>query len=171
MTAIYVCPLSRLPETVTRTGASHVVTLINNETLVRRPATIDAARHLFLGVNDICDPAEGMVCPATQHVEEILDFFERWDRAAPVVVHCFAGISRSTATAYSAYCALRPDLDEEDVAMRIRSRSPEATPNARIVALADQALGRGGRMVKAVERIGRGREAIEGSIFSLGLHE
>ena len=171
MTAIYVCPLSRLAETVARTRASHVVTLINDDTLVSRPPTIHAERHLFLGVNDICDPAEGMVCPSADHIDEFLKFFDRWDRGAPVVVHCFAGISRSTATAFSAYCALRPDLEEADIALRLRGRSPEATPNARIVALADEALGRGGRMVAAIRGIGPGRVASEGAVFSLRLDE
>jgi predicted protein tyrosine phosphatase len=147
------------------------VTLINNETLVRRPPSVDASRHLLLGVNDICDPADGIICPAAEHVEELLRFFGGWDRDAPAIVHCFAGISRSTAAAYSVYCALRPELDEVEVALRLRSRSPEASPNARIVSLADQVLGRGGRMVDAVERIGRGRDAQEGTIFSLRLDE
>jgi predicted protein tyrosine phosphatase len=88
-----------------------------------------------------------------------------------MVVHCFAGISRSTAAAYSAYCALRPDLDEAEVALRLRARSPEATPNVRIVSLADEILCRGGRMRRAIEEIGRGVEAAEGTIFSLRLNE
>lgn len=171
MTAIYVCPLSRLPETVARSGARHVVTLINKDTLVPRPSEIGHADHLFLGMHDICDPAEGMICPAEEHVAELLEYFARWDRRAPVVVHCFAGVSRSTAAAFSAFCALRPDLDEAEVAGRLRRRSPEATPNARVVALADAMLGRDGRMVRAVQAIGRGAEAFEGSVFALRLDE
>ncbi len=171
MSAIYVCPLSRLPETVSRSGARHVVTLINRDTPVPRPADVDVANHLFLGMHDICEPADGMICPAEEHVDEFLGFVSRWDRRAPVVVHCYAGISRSTAAAFSGYCAIRPDLDEAEIAARLRQRSPEATPNARIVAIADAILGRGGRMVSAVERIGRGADAFEGSVFALGLHE
>jgi predicted protein tyrosine phosphatase len=171
MTAIYVCPLSRLAETVAGTGARHVVTLINNETLVQRPPSIEADNHLFLGINDICDPADGMVCPSEHHVEEFLGFVRRWDRRTPVVIHCYAGISRSTAAAFSAYCAMRPEMDEGAIALRMRQRSPEATPNARIVQMADSILGRGGRMIRAVEEIGRGIAAYEGSVFALHLDE
>lgn len=171
MTAIYVCPLSRLAETVSRAGARHVVTLIDKDTPVPRPVDVLAPDHLFIGVNDICDPSEGMICPGNEHVEEFLAFVRRWDRKAPVVVHCFAGISRSTAAAYSAFCELRPDLDEADVAARLRARSPEATPNARIVAVADALLKRDGRMVRGVAAIGRGADAMEGSIFALRLDE
>jgi predicted protein tyrosine phosphatase len=171
MTALYVCPLSRLAETVSRSGARHVVTLITDPALVVRPAEISAADHLVINVHDICEPAEGMICPAEDHVNAFLGFVERWDRIAPVVVHCYAGISRSTAAVFSAYCALRPDLDEAEVALRLRQSSPEATPNARIVAIADEILQRRGRMVRAVERIGRGAEAAEGSVFALRLDD
>ena len=171
MTAIYVCPLSRLAETVAQSGARHVVTLINKDTPVPRPAEVAVPDHLFLGMHDICDPAEGMICPAEEHIAELLDFIGRWDRRSPVVVHCFAGISRSTAAAFSAYCAVRPELDEAEIAARLRSRSPEATPNARVVALADAMLRRDGRMVRAVQSIGRGAEAFEGSVFALRLDE
>ncbi len=147
------------------------MTLVNAGTLFARPPVVEAANHLHVAIHDISEPAEGMVCPGEEHVSEYLGFMERWDRAAPIVVHCYAGISRSTAAAFSALCAARPDLDEELIALRLRERSPEATPNARIVALADEILGRSGRMVKAVEKIGRGAEAFEGTVFALHIDE
>jgi predicted protein tyrosine phosphatase len=171
MSAIVVCPLSRLAETVARSGARHIVTLINDGTLVSRPPTVAEGNHLFVPIHDICEPAEGLVCPGAEHVDEFLSFIQRWDRGAPIVVHCYAGISRSTAAAFSGLCAVRPELDEGEIALRLRQRSRAATPNARFVAVADEILGRQGRMVRAVERIGRGAEAIEGSVFSLRLDE
>ena len=171
MSAIYVCPLSRLAQTVAETGARHVVTLINKDTPVPRPAEIHVDNHLFLGMHDICEPADGMICPADDHVQELLAFVSRWDRQSPLIVHCFAGISRSTAAAFSAFCAARPDLDEAGIAWLLRQCSPEATPNARIVAIADTILGRDGRMVAAIQRIGRGADAFEGSVFALRLDE
>ena len=171
MSAIVVCPLSRLAETVAAWKASHIVTLVNDGTLFARPPVVPAANHLHVAVHDISEPAEGMVYPGEEHVSTYLDFIRRWDRAAPIIVHCFAGISRSTAAAYSAICAERPDLDEEEVALRIRTRSPEATPNPRLVAIADEMLGRSGRMVRAIQKIGRGVDAYEGSVFALRLDE
>jgi predicted protein tyrosine phosphatase len=171
MTAIYVCPLSRLADTVAQSGARHIVTLINNDTLVTRPSHIDPLNHLHLGIHDICEPAEGMICPSAEHIEELIGFVQRWDREAAIVVHCYAGISRSTAAAFSAFCAARPDLDEAEIAVRLRRGSPEATPNARIVAIADEILGRSGRMTRAIEEIGRGVDAAEGSVFALRLYE
>jgi len=66
------------------------------------------------------------------------------------------GISRSTASAYASVCALSPHRDEADIAQALRRASPTATPNIRIISLADKLLGRNGRMIAAVETIGRG---------------
>jgi predicted protein tyrosine phosphatase len=171
MSAIVVCPLSRLAETVEAHEARRLLTLINHGTPVARPPGIAAGDHLRISMHDICEPADGMVCPGEEHVGDLLAFAQEWDRRSPLVVHCYAGISRSTAAAFSAYCALRPDLDEREIAARLRRRSPQATPNARIVTLADRLLGRDGRMVEAIAAIGRGADAFEGSVFALRLDE
>jgi predicted protein tyrosine phosphatase len=92
-----------------------------------------------------------------------------WDRAAPLVVHCYAGISRSSAAAYTTACALNPNRDEAEIAKALRRASAIATPNIRIVELADAALGRKGRMVRAIEGIGLGQSALEGIPYRLDL--
>ncbi len=166
---IHVCSLARLHETVSDTGARHVVTLIKDISLVRRPPGIAADNHLLLDMDDIAAPIDGYVLPAPDHVEKLLDFVTGWDRGTPLVVHCYAGISRSTAGAFITACALNPARDERLIARAIRAASPTAQPNMRLVSLADTRLGRGGRMVIAVEEIGPGRAAFEGVPFRLDL--
>lgn len=166
---IHVCSLARLRETVEETGASHIVTLLKDRHLVLRPDGIAAERHLVLGMDDICEPLDGYVCPAEEHVERLLAFARAWDRSAPMVIHCFAGISRSTAGAFVTACALNPHRDEIAIARAIRRASPTAMPNRRLVALADRLLGRRGRMVAAVEAIGPGLAAAEGLPFRIEL--
>jgi len=82
-------------------------------------------------------------------------------------VHCWAGISRSTAAAYTALCAINPEASEALIATRLREASPTAYPNRLMIRLADAALGRRGRMVAAIEGIGRGVVAGEAAPFSL----
>ncbi len=65
---IHVCSLARLHDTVRETGARHVVTLIKDISLVRRPATITPENHLLLDMDDITDHIEGYVAPAEEHV-------------------------------------------------------------------------------------------------------
>ncbi len=166
---IHVCSLARLHEMVEETGARHVVTLLKDVHLVRRPSTIERENHLVLEVDDISTPLEGYILPAEEHVDELIRFVHGWDRTAPIVVHCFAGISRSTAAAYVTACALNPDRDEARLARELRGASATATPNARIIEVADRLLGRNGRMCAAIEAIGRGIEAFEGQPFRLDL--
>jgi predicted protein tyrosine phosphatase len=144
-----------------------MVTLINPLYPVERPAEIAAARHLHIAVSDIVERLEGHVTPDVAHVESLLRFVRAWDRAQPMVIHCYAGVSRSTAAAYVSACALRPDFCEFETARLLRALSPTATPNARIVAIADDLLARKGRMVAAIGEIGRGADCFEGAPFAL----
>jgi predicted protein tyrosine phosphatase len=147
---IHVCSLARLHETVETTGASHVVTLISRDIEVERPPGVPADNHLWLEMHDISTPLDGYILPEKHHIEELLAFVRRWDRGQPMVVHCHAGISRSSAAAFVAACALAPHRDERDIALAMRQASPTALPNARIVSLADEVLARDGRMVAAI---------------------
>jgi predicted protein tyrosine phosphatase len=110
------------------------------------------------------------VLPDAAHLDELLRFIHSWDRAEPMLIHCYAGVSRSTAAAYIAACALAPERDEFAIARALRAASPTASPNAHLVALADDALGRSGRMKKAIAEIGRGRACSEGEPFTLELN-
>jgi predicted protein tyrosine phosphatase len=169
MPTLHVCPLSCLQATVAAAGATHLVSLVGAGARIERPPTVTADRHLVIGVSDIVEPLDGHVLATAEHIGRLIAFVRAWDRAGPLVVHCWAGISRSTAAAYIAACALAPERAEDALARALRDASPSATPNARFVALADDLLGRSGRMVEAVRTIGRGAEAREGAPFTLAL--
>jgi hypothetical protein len=74
-------------------------------------------------------------------------------RTGPILIHCLAGVSRSTAAALIAL-ALVADGREAEAARRLREAAPHASPNRRIVMLADRLLGRRGRLVLARETMG-----------------
>ena len=169
MPRLHVCSLALVAETVERAGARSLVTLLSPGTSVERPSAIPPERHLYLAVSDIDAPMPGQTLPERSHLEELLAFVRAWDRAEPMLIHCFAGVSRSTAAAFIAACALNPRRNEFEVARAIRAASPTATPNARLVALADEALERDGRMNEAIAKIGRGEQCFEGTPFALEL--
>ena len=166
---IHVCSLARLHATVEDTGARHVVSLLADEDRIERPSAIVEENHLWLRLHDISSPLDGYIIPDEEHVADLLSFVRRWDRRTPLVVHCYAGISRSTASAFAAVCALNPHRDEINIARTLRRASPTATPNIRIVSLADRLLSRDGRMIAAIVTIGRGEIATEGTPFRLEL--
>ncbi|WP_378950300.1 tyrosine phosphatase family protein [Mesorhizobium sp. ANAO-SY3R2] len=164
---IHVCPLSKVGDTVTRVGAERLITLLSAGTEMTRPDAIRAENHLFIKMNDIAVEQDGMTLPGEAHVWQLLGFTDSWDRARPLAINCYAGVSRSTASAYIIAAALSPSRDEAELATTLRRLSPTATPNPRLIAVADQILGRSGRMIAAIQAIGRGADCFEGVPFGL----
>jgi predicted protein tyrosine phosphatase len=121
MPRIHVCSLTKIADTVRDTSARSMVTLINPLFPVERPGEIEAARHLHISVSDIVERLDGHVAPDVAHVEDLLRFVRAWDRAHPLLIHCYAGVSRSTAAAYVAACALRRDFCEFETAQTLRA--------------------------------------------------
>jgi predicted protein tyrosine phosphatase len=154
MPRLLVTPLSALPDALSEHAPSHLVSLLSPEHMIQTPDGFPAERHLKIGVNDIADPAAGTAPPGRSHVDALLEFSRGWDARRPMVIHCWAGISRSMASAFTILCdRLGPDREIE-IARAIRARAPHAQPNRLIVSHADQALNRGGRMIAALNSMG-----------------
>jgi len=163
---IIVSPLHVVEELVAERGIGRVLGLLAgcNE----HPDLPDLAasgNHLRLTMHDIAMPIEGMTSPGADHVETLIEFIADWDRQKPMLIHCWAGVSRSTASAFIAQCMLSPEKSEKELATELRFLSPPATPNPLIIAYADAILERNGAMIAAIENIGRGAEAFEGNVF------
>jgi predicted protein tyrosine phosphatase len=166
---LYVCPLARVIETVRHSGARSLVTILTAGAASVRPGEIAPERHLRLSLSDIEEPLDGHITPAAEHIEQLLGFLRAWDRKDPIVIHCYAGVSRSPAAAFIGACALEPTRCEFEIAHDLRRAAPMATPNRRLVALADNILSRKGRMIEAVAAIGRGEDCAEGAPFAIEL--
>jgi predicted protein tyrosine phosphatase len=170
VSAIVVCPLASIAELAVRHKASHLVSLIAEKQDFHRPGLIPADQHLTLKMNDIAFAGTGeLVAPAEEHVERLIGFVHQWDRSAPIVIHCWMGVSRSPAAAVIASLAVDPDEDDLALATRLRAVAPHATPNARLIEFGDRLLGRDGRLVKAIKAIGRGSDTDGRASFVLPL--
>jgi len=151
---LIICGLDKVEGLIADRRPSHMITLLDPSTMIDTPAGLAPERHLRLGVNDIAEPIEGLVAPDEGVVVQLLAFGRLWDEGAPMLIHCWAGISRSTASAFVLACERSPEADERQIALAMRQAAPHAYPNRRIVALADDMLGRRGRMVDAIEAMG-----------------
>ncbi len=155
---IIVSSLALAPDVMARERPSHVVSLLSPEEIHLAPNGHAPDRHLRLAMHDLREAtaalALGEVPPQAAHVDQLIAFGQGWTSEAPILVHCWAGISRSTAAAFTLACARNPHAEEEEIALALRSASSTAWPNPVLVALADAALGRGGRMVAAIAAIG-----------------
>jgi predicted protein tyrosine phosphatase len=141
--------------------------MVNLETMPETPPSITAGNHLKLAINDISEPQDGLIHPRPDHVDTLVRFALHWNRQGPLVIHCWAGISRSTAAAFITLCALNPNTPEHLLARHLREASATASPNRLLIRLADARLQRCGRMVTAIEQIGPGQMALEGQPFTL----
>ncbi len=166
---IVVCPLHKVASVVEDHAPSHAISLLGSDHEMPTIPSLGPDNHLKLSFNDISAPMDGYIPPGQSDVETLVEFIKGWDPASPMLIHCWAGVSRSTAGAFITQCVLAPDADELELAKRLRTASPSATPNRLMVAYADALLGREGRMIDAVAIIGRGADAWEGNVFQLSV--
>ena len=160
-TAIHVAPLSAVLEVARKLPSYDLLTLLSPETDAEVLAALTPQQRLHLVFHDIIEAREGLIAPSGEMIAAMLDFSRARAHETPLLIHCWAGISRSSAAAYILACDRHPGR-ESALATTLRSRAPFVTPNRLMVALADDLLGRNGAMVDAIARIGRGAEAFEG---------
>ena len=173
MPRLLISSYAAIADAIRRHRPSHMLTLMDED--VTTPPEIQPARHHRVRVHDIAEPAEGAIAPSMDHVEGLLTFARTWTREAPLLVHCWAGISRSTAAAYIVLCDIRGPGHEAAIARELREMAPHAQPNRLMIRHADQILGREGRMIAAVESMGQARivwetEVVEIRVMAEQLH-
>ena len=162
---LVVCALANLVDEVRRHRPDGVVSLLSPDQ--PEPSVAGDPPRLVLRFNDISEPKDGLVAPDAEAIIRLLNFCSAFQSDAVVLMHCWMGVSRSPAAAFILGCALTPEAPERDVARALRRAAPSATPNPFLVRLADRHLGRNGRMIDAIEEIGRGRDARRGTPFEL----
>lgn len=164
---IYVSSLADAPGVIADSAPSHVVTLLDPDEIAAAPVFEPVERHLRLAMHDIAQPRDGETAPGEAHVRALIAFGQAWPGERPLLIHCWAGVSRSTAAALTLACARNPDTPEQMIAEALRQAAHWACPNARIIALADAALGRDGRLSAAARAIGEGRDHHEARAFHI----
>ena len=113
--------------------------------------TFDPHQRLELRFHDVIDAGAGWILPERQDIERLLAFGRELARAREthLLVHCHAGVSRSTAAATLILAQTRPDRPAEQALLEVVRQRPRAWPNLRILELGDALLGRRGEIVNA----------------------
>lgn len=116
-----------------------------------------APNTLKLDFDDTERESTDIVHPTMEHVEQIVGFGRRYDGSLDMklLIHCFAGRSRSTAAAFIILCdRYGNDNGGEKRAMKelLTACEKAPLPNMLMVRHADKLLGRAGRMVKVAQR-------------------
>jgi len=163
---IFVCSLPELNRHAAALRPARLISIIGEAEQPDTPPGLAAGRHLRVACDDITAPVPAAVVPDRRHVKQIIAFARQWDPETPLLVHCRAGISRSTATALIAHAAHFPEVVEVAFAHLCRV-APYAQPNALIVRYGDELLGLGGRLVAAREAMADVEPALEGSLVNI----
>jgi len=111
--------------------------------------------RLDLRFDDAIDPVPGQLLPTESDVQALLAFGRELVEEARerpdthLLVHCHAGISRSTASMALILAQARPDRPPADALAEVVRIRPVAWPNLRLIEIGDGMLGLDGRLVAA----------------------
>jgi predicted protein tyrosine phosphatase len=111
----------------------------------------DPHRRLELRFHDVIETGSGYIAPESRDVEQLLAFGRDLTeaRGTHLLVHCHAGVSRSTAAATLILAQTHPDRPAEEALLTVARQRPRAWPNLRILELGDALLERRGELVDA----------------------
>jgi predicted protein tyrosine phosphatase len=114
-------------------------------------SSFEVHRRLRLRFHDVIESQPGWLAPERWDVELLLSFTRGLypSQETHLLVHCHAGVSRSTAAATLVLAQTRPDRPADEVLQEIVRLRPRAWPNLRILEFGDEILGRGGEIVEA----------------------
>lgn len=150
-----ICGVDRL-EQVSSSNFTHVISIwdsawARSEAKVRNAMVKTFPQsHLHLAFFDDAEeqhPGETLFSSA--HMERILRFSETIVPGAPVLVHCFAGLSRSPAVAFVLACRFDRSLNAGFVLDGLLEKHPTIAPNRHIVKIGDALLERSGELIEA----------------------
>jgi predicted protein tyrosine phosphatase len=152
-----ICGIPELDEHCTA-GVTHVLSILDPD-FDDPPAfaAFPPHRRVALRFHDIIEPTPGRVAPELADVERLLAFGRELIEApeSHLLIHCHAGVSRSTAAATLILVQAGPDRPASAALDAVAKIRPRAWPNLRILEFGDRLLGRDGEIVAAVGAVYR----------------
>jgi predicted protein tyrosine phosphatase len=115
----------------------------------RIKAYFPKARAVFSYFDDVDYSTENG--PQENEIGLLLDFSRRFTMADKILIHCRAGVSRSTALAYAVVCQHGQPGQEAEAFAYVRQIRPQLFPNRLVVKMADRILKRKGRLIAAAK--------------------
>ena len=146
---IHVCSLDQVRELDVSTYDG-IITI--EDTTIREPFRVqtDEPKQLILRFDDINEPMDDYVIPQMSHIKRALEFADKFEDGS-LLIHCHAGISRSSATALAVIAKRLGSGKEEAAVNTLEHINPNCRPNKSIVEMADELLERDGKLYKEVD--------------------
>ena len=128
---------------------------ISSHPVEDRPTCLPDTRRnvLYLTFDDVEHKAHGEKPPKTEDILKILEFTKNNTAAPSILVHCRAGVSRSTATAVIMHMFWLGRGNEQQALDLVSNSISDRVihPNVLMIKLADEIMGCGGRLIKVVD--------------------
>lgn len=150
--SLTICGIEEL-DGFARVGVSHVLSILD-------PAYPDPPaferfrphRRTTLRFDDVVTEVDGHRLPVADDVARVLAFGRELAASEPLhlLVHCHAGVSRSTAASLILMAQANPGRERDIFAELVEIR-PRAWPNSRMIGFADAMLGCDGRLSAALQ--------------------
>ena len=146
---VHICSLDQVRELDVSTYDG-IITI--EDTTIREPFRVqtDEPKQLILRFDDINQPMDDYVIPQLSHIKRALDFADKIEDGS-LLIHCRAGISRSSAIALAVIAKRLGSGKEEEAVKTLEHINPNCRPNKSIVEMTDELLERDGKLIKAVQ--------------------
>ncbi|MDB4831651.1 hypothetical protein OAH28_03110 [Hyphomicrobiales bacterium] len=164
---IVISPLSLANKMIDKYNANYIISILSPGALFPVFNNIKDEDHLKLSFNDIISPRQNLIEPSLEHVKSIINFSKRCDKSDTLLIHCYAGISRSTAAALILYSYYKNNLSADSMAIELMSLSPCANPNSLLLAFGDRVIGNKNTLMQCHILLKRPKLAYENEPFIL----
>jgi len=140
------------------TRASHVLSIL--DPMTPQPEAFGRYgehERLELRFDDVVDETPDLRAPTKDDIAALLafgrDLMAEPPRGAHLLVHCHAGISRSTAAMSLILAQALPQLPASSILAQVHEIREKAWPNLRMMELGDAILQRGGTLIAATHAL------------------
>jgi len=170
-----ICGVDELPVRIKRFKPTHLISVSDPvDEPLRFPSAVEVLRLAFWDIQSFSGLVRHMVSseerhhyPSADHAESILAFGRNIPASAKLLIHCWAGVSRSTAAAMLVICQRHPG-HEQSAFRLVKALRPQADPNRLLVKHGDRLLKARGRMLAALDADYPPKSNRHQQVFDLG---
>jgi predicted protein tyrosine phosphatase len=137
---IYVTSYWQLEADYSRLKPDWLTSILGPMDQLSWPALGSMDKRLQVECDDVQYPCSGYIVPTIDHVVRLIDYLREWNGQGDLMIHCKAGTSRSPAAALIALAMLNPGREQE-AALLLRQKAPQARPSEVFLRHADKILG------------------------------
>lgn len=146
-----ICSKNQVRSRVKQVDATHLITMLDVGDYIVTPSRIDPENHLKLAFDDE-ENRFALRAPTIDHCRKILEFGAALPDDAVTVVHCFAGMCRSTAAGLALWIQ-KNGKDTVRARAWLAEDRPEAMPNMLMAQYFDDLLEMDGEFVRLCDEV------------------